>query len=1523
MTATRRAVCLVLLLVAAPAVGGVGVAANETATTSANGTTSETTNASSDSAAPVETDAAPPLNGSNGTTRTPQVAPGLTSPLASATSASERVTVVLETRTDAAPAVTRAVRNAGGAVSTTVTGRVQATLPRGALAGLAARPDVTYVRRPVYPEATSAAGGQGRVVSDALDNMNVSALHRNGITGTNTTVAVVGLRFNASNPEIAGQVATTKSFGSGEFDATGTHGTAVAELVVDTAPNATVLLVDVDTGTDFARAAEWIASETDADVAVASLGIKSGPFNGQTALGRGIRAGVRNGTQWVISAGNAGNFGHLNTTWRDGDGDRWLNFTGQDETATIRSASGRVSVTLNWNDWPYSSDDYDAYLQAWNGSAWTTVASSTRLQTGSQPPYETLRASGYSKYRLFVRDAGASGSDAFNVFLSDGSRFTEHGDRLQSITRPAVVDAALSVGAVRESTNALEAFSSRGPTVDGVLKPELLAPDRVDTTAYDTHTFPGTSAAAPHAAGVVALLVDASDDHLGPAALRERLLTSAWQLHAAAPNNRTGYGLVDAEGAVDALSTVYREHCAVVDAGGRTVLTGNATAANGTCMRVTGDDVALRGNGHRVATTGGDAVRVVGAGNVTVTNATLAGALGVNATGSVVRVRNVTFETTTAAVRVGDGARLNAGGLAVANTTVAAAGQGFLLANATAPNVTLPGGSAPYLRVAPAGSDAADGNLGLGVRYAEADVGNESRLRLWHYDGARWRVLDGTVHSEANAVTARLSPRTGVVTVHTTPTAAVTPASLDFGDVAVGKNATRNVMLTNTGNAPLSVENVTATQPAYTVTATPNGTLSPGENATIGVRFAPTASGAANATLTVAYNGPGANATATLTGTGVGPEATIRPTSHDFGTTTHDTSERATVTVANTGNRPLNVSNATLVPARQNATATPAYALANDSTPTVLAPGANATLAVLFTPERVGPANATLRLAHNATGSPARVGLSGRLPNVTVTSASLDFGRIGANETSTRTVTLVNNRERDLTLDELATGGEGFGLAALPNRTLAAGERLTLNVTFDADALGTYTGTLRLSGAANGRDVPIRDVRLVGERVDETAPTVSNVTAWANASDLTVGLTSTEALATLTVTLTGPENATLTRDDFTVADGRYTATHANASAGTYTVTLRTAADAAGNDGVATRTRTVTVERTDTTTTSDGTESTGDTGGTGGGSGFVGGAGGGGLGGGAVAPSPSPSEDPTVSTTDTAAGVNATVYNATATQPLALNFSADAAASDAVAVRALVLSLTPSADDTVRVSVGDPAASAPDSTPALAGARSYFTVTTRSLSEEAVESARIRVRAGDALRAAPGSVTLYHYHDGAWRPLDTARLRAGVYTAETPGFSAFAVASTRQTAVRNVSVARTTVQAGDPLSVRATVVNRGASAANRTLTVTANGSVVAERRVSLAANESQRVTLTVSFLQSGTYALSVEGTAAGTVRVRGNATTNDTSSARPPNASDAGDTDPSTTSGGSPGFGPAAALLGVVLAALAAVRRRRR
>jgi len=117
---------------------------------------------------------------------------------------------------------------------------------------------------------------------------------------------------------------------------------------------------------------------------------------------------------------------------------------------------------------------------------------------------------------------------------------------------PADAFDILAIGAVYSSGN-IAGFSSRGPTADGRIKPEVCA-QGVDTywasssSDYSYGYANGTSLSCPLVAGAACLLIQAHPTYT-PEMIRTAMMEMA--SHADAPDNNYGWGIIDVEAALN------------------------------------------------------------------------------------------------------------------------------------------------------------------------------------------------------------------------------------------------------------------------------------------------------------------------------------------------------------------------------------------------------------------------------------------------------------------------------------------------------------------------------------------------------------------------------------------------------------------------------------------------------------------------------------------------------------------------------------------------------------------------------------------------------------------------------------------------------------------------------------------------------------------------------------------------------------------------------------------------------------
>ncbi|MDD5763517.1 MAG: PKD domain-containing protein, partial [Candidatus Bipolaricaulis anaerobius] len=326
-----------------------------------------------------------------------------------------------------------------------------------------------------------------------------------------------GLATSQAQGDLPYSVVTRDFTGTG-IETGISHGTAVAQIVYDIAPDAQLYLVKIGNEVDLDNAVTYCISEG-ISIINHSLGwYNTNFYDGTGTIADIARRATSAGILWIQAAGNSGQK-HYGATFTDGNSDGW-----HDSDVTFAATAGQqIAFYLTWDAWPATGDDYDLYLF---GPTGTLVASSTATQGGTEQPTERITTTAGSSGTYRVRIQKASGATRRLSLFSIVHDLTP---AVSASSMPAPANAAevLSVGAINwtnYTSGPIAPYSSRGPTGDGRAKPDLAAPDNVTTGVSYYSPFPGTSAAAPHVAGVAALL-KAEAPSLNRSSLASRILS--------------------------------------------------------------------------------------------------------------------------------------------------------------------------------------------------------------------------------------------------------------------------------------------------------------------------------------------------------------------------------------------------------------------------------------------------------------------------------------------------------------------------------------------------------------------------------------------------------------------------------------------------------------------------------------------------------------------------------------------------------------------------------------------------------------------------------------------------------------------------------------------------------------------------------------------------------------------------------------------------------------------------------------
>ena len=462
---------------------------------------------------------------------------------------------------------------------------IEALVPPALLPAASERPGVRRVDTVIPPEP---AQSQGSTVSQGVALHQADKWHRLGYRGRGIKVGVIDSGFEGfsqrqgselprnvmarcySDPDDPRPVSS--SLADCEVDSA--HGTAVAETVIDVAPEVQLYIANARTSGDLVDAVDWMV-ENGVHVINRSLGsVYEGPGDGTSYFSNGvlrsIDAAVSGGAVFINSAGNS-----TGNTWygrfSDPDGNDWLNFTSRDASNTFflpfdeeSSRASSVTAFMRWDDsWGGADCNLDLYLSKYIRSTDenVTIIADTAVQGGSDDDipfagvrFEAVEAADSGQYSLWISKRNCVDEPAWiqmTTWMADELQYYSPAYSLTSEADSRNPGMLAVAAAHWENPGFVAPYSSRGPTIDGRIKPDITGISCGRSSVYPRHIrfadstecwFSGTSQAAPHVAGLAAL-VRQRFPHYAPWQVAQYLKNNAVDRGAWGADSTWGHGL--------------------------------------------------------------------------------------------------------------------------------------------------------------------------------------------------------------------------------------------------------------------------------------------------------------------------------------------------------------------------------------------------------------------------------------------------------------------------------------------------------------------------------------------------------------------------------------------------------------------------------------------------------------------------------------------------------------------------------------------------------------------------------------------------------------------------------------------------------------------------------------------------------------------------------------------------------------------------------------------------------------------
>jgi serine protease AprX len=207
-----------------------------------------------------------------------------------------------------------------------------------------------------------------------------------------------------------------------------------------------------------------------------------------------------------------------------------------------------------YSETPIEEDNWLAAME-WADSIGVDVTSTSLGYIDFDPPYQSYTWMDMDGNTCRITNS-ADYAVSLGIFVVNSAGNEGYNASHNTLGAPADGDSVIAAGAVN-SSGSRSSFSSVGPTVDGRIKPDLMAmgsnnyiADQQCNTCYSNGS--GTSYSCPLLAGASALLLEA-DPNLTPMQLAALLKNTASR--STTPDNQYGWGIINTYSALQSLLT--------------------------------------------------------------------------------------------------------------------------------------------------------------------------------------------------------------------------------------------------------------------------------------------------------------------------------------------------------------------------------------------------------------------------------------------------------------------------------------------------------------------------------------------------------------------------------------------------------------------------------------------------------------------------------------------------------------------------------------------------------------------------------------------------------------------------------------------------------------------------------------------------------------------------------------------------------------------------------------------------------